>query len=433
MNTIDIPILSGKKHSNKSKKWKLAGILLGYLSVFSVYSLPVAFFPLLAQERGISSLSIGLVFSFFPIGGFTSSLFFGKQLSFIKRQILARILSILLFIAVLGFGCIVLITNNLALIIIASFCRLVQGISMGGLLSIMYSSIFTIYQSQMVQVICACEISLAFSMAAFVNLGKYLYDEVGFTCPFIIIGIISLIGLMVSSLAFSNTTLTNQKVETLNYGILWKNRNFLLILACIISVISTKTFTLSTMTQHIQDIPGGKDMYGIAFMLINAGFIAINLIFMLGFSIIVKLIRRRTLLLLGMSFLIISVTIYFPLSFLGIPSEINLTLAFAFFIGFSSAIFYVPSLPELVNSASIKSTLDPLFINDTVSGIFSASMLGSEVVGPFFGGLLIDEIGFPKTGICFVAFLLLFFLLYMIFGKPIKFRKRRSAYVSKLF
>lgn len=85
-------------------------------------------------------------------------------------------------------------------------------------------------------------------------------------------------------------------------------------------------------------------------------------------------------------------------------------------IALGGLFFFIPSLPEIINSVShkerIPETNDQL--NDKAAGIFNCFYSLGAIIAPIGGGLLNDTIGYRYTNDVMACLVLVFLLTYVL-------------------
>ena len=87
------------------------------------------------------------------------------------------------------------------------------------------------------------------------------------------------------------------------------------------------------------------------------------------------------------------------------------------FLSIGCLLFFIPSLPEIINSVHFKEKikLDDPTLNDKASGIYNSFYFLGSIIAPILGGMLNDHIGFRSTNDVMMAIGLTFTVIYFLF------------------
>jgi MFS family permease len=85
---------------------------------------------------------------------------------------------------------------------------------------------------------------------------------------------------------------------------------------------------------------------------------------------------------------------------------------------FGSLFFWIPSLPEVIDSYKIKYNIveEDELLNDKASGIYSAFYSLGAVIAPIIGGIINDHLDFRLTNDIMAILCFVFLLIYGIFN-----------------
>ena len=150
------------------------------LMAYMVYSLPLAFFPQVAFQKGISYGWIGLILSIYALGQILSGIVISRFLDSMDRRSLLYWNIILSSVTVAGFGCINLINNHTLYVIFGCVFRFLSGFIEGAIATILFAYIPILYPESISQKQAYFE--TAFGLASILGsvFGGLIYNLIGF-------------------------------------------------------------------------------------------------------------------------------------------------------------------------------------------------------------------------------------------------------------
>ncbi len=393
-------------------------ISLNFLS-FSTYGLPIAFFPNIAKNRGISASLVGIIFAMYPLGAFICSFIVGKMLNLWERKRVIIISEFLMGLSVLTFGLSSLLPINFFFILIALIARTTQGISVGAYGTAAYAFIPDYWPEEIDIRIAILEMTVGLGIGFGPLIGALLYEIWGYMVMFAGPGImIACFGPIIAYYIIpANRKQKEEKEEEETLSIIKCFSEKEMCYNFLVLVINFAAFTLimPELENKVIELGGSPVNASIIFVCSQLGYIMC-----IPFLIFYKFENRKCLFFIALVLSIISL-IMLGIDFI-IPLENKLTMMFMaaglFIAGIVDAFSLIPNISE--NIAILhkifpnkkKSSLDNM-----ASGMFTAAISLAEFYGPILGGFLSDLYGFSKCCLIYSFVVFIFFIIYAFDGK----------------
>lgn len=406
---------------SKNFSFFLSIIFLNFLS-FAAYGLPIAFFPNIAKNHGISALIVGVIFSMCPLGGFVFSFIVGKMLNRWERRRVIIYSQILLGISIIIFGFSQVFDSNFLFVFIALLSRTTQGIAVSCYQTAAYTYIPEYWPEEIDLRIGLLEMTVGFGIGTGPLIGAFLYNLFGYSSVFHVPGII--IGFCGSILAYYILPNDNKKEqegepETLSIMESFSDRDMWYCFLVLVIDYGAFTLIMPEMENKIIFLGGRPETASFCLACSQLGYILC-----IVFLIYSKFDKRRFL------FFMANFLAFIGLVFLGfdelVPISNNLALVFItigiFFLGVVAGFSLIPNISEnLFILQKIFPNKAQNLKDNMASGIFGAAIALSEFHGPIIGGFLSDNYGFSKSCLIYSLFVLLFFILYAFHGRGLNY------------
>lgn len=167
------------------------------------------------------------------------------------------------------------------------------------------------------------------------------------------------------------------------------------IVVCIILVVCSQSqgFVEPTLEPHMrQEFGADTTIVGTFFLVASATFALCSPV--VGY-ICMKTEQRIPIMIVGLVLMSAGQLFMGPAPFLHIPSNLWITLATMAVVGVSFAISYVPTMESIIRAATDSGMPGDVGTYALVSGLWNSMYSLGEVIGPSFGGVLLDLFGFP--------------------------------------
>ena len=416
-------------------------------SLFSLLCIDTATFgfviPILPDvilSKGISLSVLGLILSFYPIGYFLISIFFGKICHKFSKIKLLYFCQFLLTISNLIFAFLAWVESPFLCIAISIAARAIQGVGIGGASSILYSYVPEKYPNAVEETYSFLEIATGSGVVFGSIFAGFLYEYTSYQFSFVAMALIY----VASSIIFVRSL--NQEIEagrmaalmepfdpeihsyqSLDYfyfrkkdddmslRVIMTNRNFILAFLCQIFCNATVTLIQPSFSEHVKTYGGSSQDIGIIFAACDITYASTALFIFKHF------IRfgRKKLFIFGGVIAAIGLLIVGPEKYTLLPGGLGTVGLGMAFNGFAQVFFTVPVIPEYIDS------LDILYgrgeaVNEMASGLFNAGLAVSEFIGPILGGILASNFGVCRGMSIYAVLLLMYLRVFWIYGKNSK-------------
>jgi predicted MFS family arabinose efflux permease len=411
-------------------------LLLGCnIMIGTPYTMPVAFLPPLAKERGLDEADIGFLLSSYAVGVFFTSMIAGQYMqNWNKRQVLIYSTFLLIFGLVL-FSIEIFIKNAFLFEIVGLIARLIQGISVALIACLIFSVIPKLYPDTMQKKLALMEVASGIGIGAGPIIGSIFYNIAGFSSVFLSMAVIMFVfmfSLMNQDIfttvadnenqADTDDNLEKNVVSSLSYYTLFKSLRMILtytmvtLVASSFSVISP-VYSLFLKEKYNIDPSGASLLLSLCMI-----FYAIPSFF--TDHIIRKKYDRRIYIMLGVlaqttGLIMIAGSFFFGqyLIFL----VIGLCL-----LGFGTYLGNIPALPEFIDVCKEVHPEEKIdIISDFSSGLYNGLWGLAEFIGPVLGGNLTKEYSLEQAVEIYSFIVGVIFVAYFTVG-----RGYEGAYIS---
>ena len=393
---------------------KLIVILFLNLFLSATYSMPFSIFPVIALKRDISLGMIGFIFSLFPLGSIIISLIFAKMMKVWGRKKLLIITSVLLGISTFIFGALVHIEDNTTFIVISCVSRVIQGMACGGFCTVAYAIIALLYRDTILEKETYMVLFFTVGVAVGPIIGGLLFEAINYEFPNYLFGIISF--LTIPSVLLipdeANGLQTDDK-KSANITIFLKNSRFLFTIGLIVVNFSGFTFIYAAIVTHMKSFDCGPTTAGLFIGEITMTYF----VSMVVLNFLPKSIDRRIWLMLGCLLEFFSFFLAGPEPYLLFPKSLVFVAIGLFFCGFGGGLSILPILPELIDVGTQYVTNDHEAVGDMASAFNNMGFQIGEFFGPILGSQFTSYIGFEHGASLYSIIILIYSLIYLIFGK----------------
>ena len=431
-------------------------------SLFSLLCLDTATFgfviPLLPDmvfSRGVSLSILGFILSFYPIGYFIISLFFGKICHHYSKIKLLYLCQFLLTSSNLIFALLPAVESFTMTIVISILARFIQGIGIGGASSILYSYVPERYPNAIEETYSFLEISTGSGVVIGSIFSGFLYEYTSYIFSFLTMAGIYVIATMIFVRSLDHEIEVTRLNEVLGYGqdlerhfsvqsfdgffdrtkgddlslaMIIKDRNFVLTFLCQCFCCITSTLIQPSFSEHVKSYGGSSQDIGIIFAACDITYASTALFIFKHFL----RFGRKKLFLMGGVLASLGLLIFGPEKYTFLPGGL-LTIGLGMmFNGFAQVFFTVPVIPEYIES------LEGIFgksesVNEMASGLFNAGLAISEFFGPILGGILANTFGVCRGMSIYAVVLLLYLRVYWAYGKKGDRKSRNKGFAWKEF
>ncbi|KAI5716047.1 hypothetical protein M8J77_026534 [Diaphorina citri] len=381
-------------------------------------SLQAPFYPAEAEMKGASATEYGLVFGSFELVAFLSSPIFGHYIDSIGTRCLLSLGLLVNAVTAILFGFLDYVTAHNEFIIYSFIVRILESLGATAALIAAFSLTAACFPDSMATTFAALEVFYGLGYIVGPTIGGFLFSIGGFTLPFFVIGIATLIIAVVVSLFIPAVESNNDRSEgqTKITQVLRVPAVFLDSVS-ICAASSSMGFYTAVLEPHLREFKISPVAIGFMFV-ISGGTYACVAPFV-G-RICDKYAKPRRVIIWGCLFITLSFVLVGPLPYSHIPKTLIICIIGLVIHGIGLGCVMVPTFIDALKSAIDAGFPDDLATYGTLSGLWSSSFALGAFVGPSVAGFLFDRVGF-QYGSLFVIFcqLCLFVALILFeFRKP---------------
>lgn len=388
------------------------------------FTFVVPIMPDFLLSQGVSLSLIGFILSFYQISYFFTSLYMGKNLIHYSKKKVLIIGQISLIISNISLAFVNYNLDTVAIIIVSSILRFLQGISLACVCSAIYSYVPILFPMDLDKKYAIIEISLGSGLALGPVIGGFLYEFLDYTWCFLIITAVYLLlavfffpFIIHFKLKIEVDPLENMETEVKNPPLktrtIIKNKEF--VLTFFVFVFSYMAYYLIQpgFSQHVHDYDGSEDAVGMIFGLGDLTY-ALTGFLLLRFLSKIN-IKRKYFFLFGGFMSMISLLILGPEHYTYLPQNLIVVTIGMGILGFAQMFYTATLIPEIIDI--LKNIDENAEGNEEMAcGLFNASVAGTEFLGAILGGVLTDNLGFSR-GMAIYAMVLLGYLIFFAFAR----------------
>ena len=385
-------------------------ILLTILNLLSAtgYSIIAPLLPIISSEHQISETISGLIFSSYSIANIIIIPFIPNIFNKIPKKLSFQLSALIESITAMIFGCLYYIENKNLFIFISFFNRFIQGIAAAITAILIYSLAVTFSQKREIKKnIAMVEIGYSLGLAIGPILGSYLYKYYNFLTPFLFLGILKLICLiLIIKIPIENecSTYTNNNF----FSIIFHPKILLTFLANVVELASVN-FYYPVIGEHL------SKYYQLSLETSSIFFDIQILSYFLSFYFVSPIFNSfGSKLTISFGLLINSffVTFLFPGNLF--PRNLLIIIIGMILLGPAQALVNIPSMEDYLNTLKFYFDFEDNDANDISSMLYNLSINLGDAIGPIIGGFFTEIKNFEFA--CFyvsVIDVVMFFLFIL--------------------
>ena len=385
-------------------------ILLTILNLLSAtgYSIIAPLLPIISSAHEISETISGLIFSSYSIANIIIIPFIPNIFNKIPKKISFQLSALIESITAMIFGCLYYIENKNLFILISFFNRFIQGIAAAITAILIYSLAVTFSQKREIKKnIAMVEIGYSLGLAIGPILGSYLYKYYNFLTPFLFLGILKLICLiLIIKIPIENecSTYTNN-----NFFLFFFHPKILLTFLANVVELASVNFYYPVIGEHL------SKFYNLSLETSSIFFDIQILSYFLSFYFVSPIFNSfGSKLTISFGLLINSffVTFLFPGNLF--PRNLIIIIIGMILLGPAQALVNIPSMEDYLNTLKFYFDFEDNDANDISSMLYNLSINLGDAIGPIVGGFFTEIKNFEFA--CFyvsVIDVLMFFLFIL--------------------
>ena len=435
---------------NLSKNAQFFILFIANSLYMTTYIIPAAFYSISATRRGISISIIGVILGFFAIGSLFISFFLPALIIKFSKRSLIFFWNFILVISFTCFSLLDYIESNNFFIMISIILRILQGISVGILTTLIYSHIPFLYseKSQMRSKISLMEFSSGIGVSTGPSIGGLLHYFFANKGIYIFFGgfqlIITLFFLLIKFEDNDKKLPTEKKITNreipeiydINNLAMKKKKDSLIILMFSPMFILSYLFMIMTFVIYLTPflfftvhIKKNFNVSTSTNSLIMSIFAIQSPIIALIYSLPKWKIHPAVHIFIGFFLEIIGNILIGPMVLLGVPNKLGIIILGEIIVGTGLTFALNPQfnfILEILKEILRKFDLEEETLNNMASIYYVNVWNIGELISLFLGGFLIDYFGYSNAINLLGTLTFFIFLLLLIFGKG--FRHIRNPY-----
>jgi MFS family permease len=410
-------------------------LIIILFAVFSQigYSLLAPLYPFLAEERGVSSSLVGIIFSSFAISNFLLTILtpYLSEKSGRKNLLILAILTE--SSCTIWFGLLTFIENQKTFIILSFIIRFCQGAGGAVVQTLIYSLTAAISDDKEIEKnLGYIEVgtSIGISIGPLIaSLGYYMF---GFNFPFLISGFMEMLLISLVPILdihkYENDDDDNEenKVDILP---LLTNRNIILTFLAVTMDSISISFIYPVFASHLNKKFNLEPEQTALFFIITTIFYFFSLQILSHAN---KFFGNRITMTIGMFFNSFFILFLGPSQFL--PQRLSIIIIGLSGLGFGGAFISIPAVIDAIEILKNEVGLNENSAQDYASATYNLGYFLGETVGPLFGGNLTQEFGFVHACNINCAanyFYAIVYACFIVFDKVFK-KKESEEKIKKI-
>ncbi|XP_022102771.1 MFS-type transporter SLC18B1-like isoform X2 [Acanthaster planci] len=391
------------------QKMTFVSITIATMADVAAFSIMTPFFPIEAESRGLSSVTVGFTFSIFSLASFVFSPIFGKILPVVGARFMFLAGSFVSAGCCILFGFIDEMPTQTTFTVFCMVLRVVTGIGASASMTASAAIIAYAFPNNVGLASSVNEMVAGVGSMIGPAIGGLLYSAGGFKLPFIVLGAVDLCFIPINYFLMPEHGTKNEKMgslfQLLRIPAIWVT------MTCVLQGSIAMGFLDPTLSPHLKELKLNIDEIGFVFL----GFSALYAISAVIFGYLAdKTKATRIIMVLGSYGGCISFLLLGPSPYLNLPFTTPIVLS-SLVIGCSTiAMIVMPSFLDMLNSAKWYGIPNDLGLNGMISGLWTGVFSLGSMLGPIIGGSLKQGFGFGKAttllaGSCIFTMLVLCF------------------------
>lgn len=379
-------------HSFTRLQWMVAMILsVGNFFNGMVFSLQAPFYPHEAEKKGLTAFEYGLVIGIFELVVFIVSPIIGGNLNRLQMKRTLTISMVIEGISSAIFGTLDKIDDTKLFLFLSIVLRIIEAFGYAGVIISSCSFIPKVFPNSTSTMYGILETFFGLGMVLGPFFGGLLYENGGFTLPFVTLGALLALTSIFMWFVLPNvedTEISEDKKHTMK-----KVLKIMAILVSIFGVVCASGaygFLQTGLEPHLRRMNMSPINISLIWVLLGAFY---GLASPLG-GLICDRFSSSAVAIVGALLMILSFTIIGPLPFLPITMSTSLVILSIIFIGISIAFEFVSGFSCACKQATIHGLPDSVETYGAISGLWASAVALGGFIGPTVAGIFSDLVGF---------------------------------------
>lgn len=360
------------------------------------FSCIAPFYPAEAKLKNLSETQTGIVFGIFEFTMFIISPIFGKYIIVIGARTMFIVGIAVTGITAIFFGFLNYLPPGSLFFWFSVLVRILEAVGDAAFVTSSFAIAAKSFPKNVAFVVGILETFAGLGYTAGPVIGGFFYDIGGFQLPFLVLGIVLLAASVLAFFLIENSKDDESSpedkgmLEILRLPQIWLP--IFSVIACAISL----SFLDPTLSNHLESFKLTPTEIGLMFLLCGGFYTAMCPIF--G-AIMDRMHNGDTLLMFGSVATLLSMFFIGPTPLLNGYVEkdlwvIGISLAV---LGLAASALYIPCFQMCLDEVKDKGFDDNFHTYGCVSGIFQAAFGFGSFIGPTFGSVVVENVGFRWT------------------------------------
>ncbi|XP_002732493.1 MFS-type transporter SLC18B1-like [Saccoglossus kowalevskii] len=373
-----------------NQKWTLFSISLANFSDFVSYSILAPFFPEEANKMGMSDSVVGLVFGCFALVMFITSPVFGKFLTKIGVKFMFIAGSFTCGVCCIIYGFLIRLDKGTEFIVFCFVVRSIEAVGSAASATAAFAIIAKTFPENIATTLGVLEIFSGLGFMLGPLIGGYLYQVGGFTLPFLVLGIFTIVITLCNIYILPR----QQDEGTLKSGSMTeflKIPSVIMTSLCVLAGSVALSFLDPTLAKHLNQFNFNSTTVGLMF-LIMAGSYTLSAFFW-GWITDKKNIPKLLMIIgnigCGAAYLYLG-----PTPLFNVKTELWMVIFSLVLLGLAVGCALVPTFTDMIGTARWYGMQDNFVTYGIVSGVFNGLFSLGSFIGPTVGGAMEQAYGF---------------------------------------
>lgn len=417
-----VPFLKSALHtvSALSSRQLLSISMLSLANLCSTiaFSCIAPFYPAEAKLKNLSETQTGIVFGIFEFTMFIISPLFGKYIIFIGARTMFIVGIAVTGVTAILFGFLNFLPSGNTFFWFSVLVRILEAVGDAAFVTSSFAIAAKSFPKNVAFVVGILETFAGLGYTAGPVIGGFFYDIGGFQLPFLVLGIVLLVASVLAFFLIENTKDDESNPEDKGMLEILRLPQIWLPIFSVVSCAISLSFLDPTLSNHLESFKLTPTEIGLMFLLCGGFYTVMCPVF--G-AIMDRLHNGENLLLFGSIATLLSMFFIGPTPLLNGYVEkdlwvIGISLAV---LGLAASALYIPCFQMCLDEVKDKGFDDNFHTYGCVSGIFQAAFGFGSFIGPTFGSVVVERVGFRWTT-TMIAFLHIILSTVVLLGIIIK-------------
>ncbi|XP_059481311.1 MFS-type transporter SLC18B1-like [Neocloeon triangulifer] len=400
-------------------------------------SLQAPFYPEEAEAKGASATEYGFVFGIYELTSFISCPIFGVYLPKLGPRFVYNAGIFVTAGSCILFGVLDLVRQHVSFLALSFAVRVVEALGSAGTLTATFAIIAAEFPQSVATTFASLETFFGLGLIVGPTIGGLLYQIGGFLLPFLVTGLVLLVGGIVSVILLPSEDGCTQlaaanAVATRNSGLIAILKVPSVSLSAVSIVVSSMSigFISATLEPHLRQFGLSPVLMGVMFI-VSGGMYA--LIAPFAGYLCDKGVGPKVLASIGNVCVASSYMLVGPAPFFPINTILWMVIIGLLIHGTGIGLLLVSAFIDALHSATKNGFPDDISTYAIVSGLWASAFALGAFIGPSIGGVMLDFVGFRWGSLVIVSIHIISFFAHLIFLRVESRQPRYTEIITEEF